>query len=210
MFFRVSIVVFCALFSAITLADGSADSAIKDAFDVDASANRTFELYASDKTVQARYDRDSEVVKVDNGRYHAAFLFNENRDLLFTSGLNIDAQPDFLPGVTFSVGGKGYAALLARENSDVVGLGFGLEAGYVLPLKRFPLQIDLGVYYAPDILTFGQSDRIIDWQARVGVALTDKMEVFVGHRYLQFDTRPGEEKLDNKVHIGLRWLLQDK
>jgi hypothetical protein len=65
------------------------------------------------------------------------------------------------------------------------------------------------VNYAPDILTFGQSDRIFDWHARAELPLTKSISGFVGVRFLQFDTRPGDRELDKKVHIGVRWLLND-
>lgn len=213
MFSRVSVLLFCCACSLPVLADGGSDENAKDLVEESFTAapvdQRTFELYASDKTAQGRYDRDSSMLNMENGRVHGSFLYNEERDLVFTAGLNMDVEPDFMKGVIFSVGTRGYAALLSAENSDAIAISVGLEAQYTLPLKKFPLHFEAAVYYAPDIFTFGQSDRVLDWQGRVGLAITETMDAFVGLRYLEFDTRPGSKKLDNKVHIGVRWTLGD-
>jgi len=170
---------------------------------------RTMELYASDKAAQLEYETNGSVLGFDNNRATASFLFTEKRDNLFSGGIMYDAQPEFLPGLTLSFGTKLYAALLGFENSDVVGLGGSIEGAYQIPVRQLPVKLSAAINYAPDILTFGQSDRIIDWSVRAGLTLTNNIEGFIGFRFLQFDIRPGNRELDDQVHLGIRWNLAD-
>lgn len=168
-------------------------------------SNRYIEFYASDKAAQFEYNRDSELVSVPRGRVNLGFLFNEKRDNVFTAGLALDAKPQIMPDLTLSFGGKLYAGLLAVENADVFGVSIGVQGEYALPSADFPLIIQAGMYYAPDILSFGQSDRIFDWHIKAGLRLRESVTAFIGFRFLQFDTRPGNRKLDNSANIGIRW-----
>lgn len=211
MFYRYTLLAFFCCFGHAVFADGGdendAGDVVSESAAPAAEGARTFELYASDKTAQGRYDRDSNLLGRDGVRVHGAFLYNEERDIIFSGGLNMDVQPEYLSGFELSLGTRAYAALLARENSDAIAFAVGIEALYTLPLRKFPLEFSGSIYYAPDIFTFGQSDRVLDWQGRVGFPLTKNMSTFVGVRFLQFDTRPGSEEIDERLHLGIRWTL---
>ena len=174
---------------------------------VPAQSTRAMQLYASDDTAELMYERAEPVFNLNNSRASVSFLFNEKRDNTITGSLMYDAEPEFFSGLTLSFGTKLYAGLLSIENADVVGLAASIEAAYKLPVRQFPLKLSASVSYAPDILTFGQADRIIDWNVRSGLALTKNIDGFVGLRFLQFDTRPGDRELDKKIHVGIRWAL---
>jgi hypothetical protein len=164
-----------------------------------------YQFYSSDKAAELLYERNSSILGLNNDRAVVSFLLNEERDNALTAAIMFDAASVPLKGLKLSFGPKIIAGLLSIENADVIGFAANLEALYVAPLKKFPLRISTAFSYAPDVLTFGQSDRIIDWNVRVGLPLTNNIDGFVGARYLQFDTRPGERKLDQQVHIGIRW-----
>ena len=168
---------------------------------------QTMQVYASDKAAEVLYERSGPVFSLNNSRASASFLFNEIRDNAIIGSIMYDAEPEFIPGVTLSFGSKLFAGLLAVENADVVGLAASIEAAYQFPIRQFPLKLSAAASYAPDILTFGQSDRIIDWNVRSSLALTKNIDGFVGLRFLQFDTRPGDRELDKKIHLGIRWNL---
>jgi hypothetical protein len=166
------------------------------------------QFYASDKTAEILFERGGSFLSFNSSRANMAFLFNESRDNVITGAVMYDVEPEFYSGLTFSFGGKLYAGLLALENTDVVGLAASIEAAYRLPVRQFPLKLRANINYAPDVLTFGQSDRIIDWGVRAGLALTSNVDAFIGLRFLQFDTRPGDRELDKRGHLGIRWNLQ--
>ena len=165
----------------------------------------TYQFYSSDKAAELQYERNGSVFGLENDRAVVSFLMNEERDNALTAAVMFDTEFDMIRGLKLSFGPRMIAGLLSIENADVIGFAASLEALYIMPLEKFPLRLSSGVSYAPDILTFGQSDRIIDWNFRAGLPLTKNIEGFVGARYLQFDTRPGERKLDQQVHIGIRW-----
>lgn len=166
---------------------------------------RSVTVYASDKAANVLYERDATPANLDDGRIGIGFLFSEERDNVFTANLMLDVHPDLVPSVRFSTGVRAYAALLGAENQDVVGVGLGVEGAYQLPSALLPLEVSAGFFYTPDVFVFGQSDRIIDYNVRAGFQLRDSLHGFVGLRFLQFDTRPGDREVDDKIHVGLRW-----
>jgi len=165
----------------------------------------TLQFYASDKAAEIQYETNKSMLGLGNDRSRIAFLFNEERDNAITASFMFDANLQSINGLAFSFGPKLTAGLLGFENNDVISLGASAEMVYTLPSKRVPLRLSGEISYSPDILTFGQSDRVIDFNYRAGLPLTSNIHGFVGLRYLQFDTRPGERKLDQHVHVGFRW-----
>lgn len=163
------------------------------------------DFYVSDKAAQLVLENNGSALDLDNSRLQLGFLFTEERDNVFTGGIVLDSTPEFISGATLSLGGKAYAGLLGIENADVFGFAMGLEAGYELDIRELPLLLNASVYYAPDVLTFGQSDRILDWQARAGLQLRESVIAYLGVRYLEFDTRPGDRKTDQQLHAGVRF-----
>lgn len=174
------------------------------------AAPPVYQFYSSDKAAELQYERNGSVFGLNNQRAIVSFLLNEERDNAITAAVMFDAGTSIAKGLKLSFGPKLIAGLLSIENADVIGFAANVEALYVLPMNRFPMRLSTGFSYAPDILTFGQSDRIIDWNVRAGLPLTSNIDGFIGARYLQFDTRPGERKLDQQVHVGIRWTGKSK
>ncbi len=172
-----------------------------------ADTGRALSLYASEKVFRAEYEQDSELFDLEDARISAGFLFTELRDTIISGTYLMDTFPGLIPQVDFKVGTRLYLALLGIENRDVVGAGLGLQAKYSLPLDAFPLSIGASFFYTPDILAFGQSDRIIDASVDAGLELRENLSAFVGLRFLEFDTRPGTRKVEDDVHFGITWQL---
>jgi hypothetical protein len=166
---------------------------------------QVYQFYSSDKAAELLYERNSSILGLNSDRAAVSFLLNAERDNALTAAIMFDAASVPVKGLKLSFDPEIVAGLLSIENADVFGFAANLEALYLAPLKKFPLRISTAFSYAPDVLTFGQSDRIIDWNVRVGLPLTNNIDGSVGARYLQFDTRPGERKLDQQVHLGIRW-----
>ncbi len=165
--------------------------------------NDRFVFYLSDEITFAQFERSSSRYGFENGRAHLAFLHSEERDTVVHSGLALDAA--FGRTVRLSVGARGYFALLGIEDMDTFAGAIGVEAAYKLPFKALPLELGASAYYSPDVLSFGASDRLIDFQVDVAIPFRSQLSVFAGIRYLQVDTRPGDREVDNRPHVGLRW-----
>lgn len=170
-----------------------------------ADSGTNLSIYAAEKAVRFEYERDRELVEGEHGRLSAGFLMTELRDNVITGTAMLDTLPGLVPAVDLSIGTRVYFALLGTENRDVFGAGLGVRGSYDLPLESFPLNIGASAYYTPDILVFGQSDRIIDLGVDAGLRLRENLSAFVGFRLLQFDTRPGTRRVEDDVHVGLTW-----
>ena len=160
-------------------------------------------VYLSEKVAVAKYETDAKRFKIEKGRIHVATLYSEERDSVLHTGLAIDAS--FVESFRLSFGTRAYIALLNTEKTDAFAGAFGVEAAYNLPFKALPLEFSATVYYAPDILTFGASDRAIDAQVDIAFPLRAQSSLFAGARFLQVDTRPEDREIDNRVHMGIRW-----
>lgn len=187
---------------------GDVMKALTPAGTVPALSNDRFELYLSDKVAFGQYERDAaKRFDIEEGRIHLGFLYGESRDTILQTGLAVDTSLTNLFRLSF--GGRGYLGLLGDENEDTVAAALGVEAAYILPFQRLPLELGASIYYAPDILTFGSSDRIIDTRVGVALPVRSQLSIFTGARFLQFDTRPGDEEVDNRVHLGVRWDFEE-
>lgn len=197
------------------LLDGSQAVGERSAGTADSAATgggmsvREIDLYASDKAARLQLQLNRPSATPKGSWSSVGFLFNEGRDNLLTGTLVVDASPTRWQDITVGVGLRGFGAILALENSDVFGLGAGFEVGLGADFEGLPVRADAAVYYAPDIFTFGQSDRIIDLQYDVSVGVRPTFDVYLGGRFLQFDTRPGDRELDKRVHLGFRWRFED-
>ncbi len=162
-------------------------------------------VYASEDAADVKYEQDASVINISNGRIGAGFLFTEERDNIFTANVLLDVQTGLSPSTNLAAGVRTYAALLGEEDQDVGAFALGLEGSHQLQTKIVPLELSAAFFYAPDVFTFGDSNRVIDWYVRGGVQLRSNLHAFVGLRFLQFDTQPSDREVDDKLHIGLRW-----
>ena len=178
-------------------------AAMKPRAPVGPLTSKRVNLYISEKVLSAKYERPADMLKVKNGRVHAAGIYSETRDLVVHGGLAVDS--DLTQAVRLSFGTRAYIALLEAENDDVFATALGLEAAYNLPFQKLPLELAASFYYAPDILTFGAADRAVDAQVDVAFPLRPNSALFAGARYLQADTTPEDREVDNRLHMGIRW-----
>jgi hypothetical protein len=161
------------------------------------------EVALSNDTLQLRYETESERVGVDDGRLSGAFFLSEERDIVLSAGLAMPVNLD-LGGLSLLLGPQIYAALLEDENNDVMSVSVGAQVRYLLN-RRLGLAISGHAYYAPDILTFGSADNLTDLGARVELGVAERVTVFGGMRWFEFDLTEGlgERTLQEEVFVGL-------
>ena len=99
------------------------------------------------------------------------------------------------------------AAGVDGDESDQSGLATGLGgfANYTLPdSDRFSIRGD--IWYAPDILSFGDIEKYQDMSLRVQYALLHEADLYIGIRYLKAEFGEGNSMLlDNGAHIGINF-----
>lgn len=161
------------------------------------------EIALSNDTLQLRYETGADPVGVDDGRLFGAFFLSEERDIVISAGLSFPADLG-IGRLSVLLGPQVYAALLEDENNDVMSISIGAQLRYVL-IERMGLAIAGHAYYGPDILTFGSADTLTDLGARVELALADRVTVFGGMRWFEFDLTEGmgERTLQEEVFFGL-------
>jgi len=90
-----------------------------------------------------------------------------------------------------------------RDNQSGTALGIGGFVRYTLPRYN---RISLGghLYFAPDVLSFGDGEQLIDGEVRVSYNVLRQADVFFGARYVQGEYKnAGDVKFDSGVHIGI-------
>jgi hypothetical protein len=161
------------------------------------------EMYVSDDALQARYVRTLDLGEIGPTEVRGGFFYNEDRDLIVSGDLlalvgdEVDA-----PRFELRVGTRVYGAFLAPEDQDVFGVGLGGEAEYFFNRSR-TTSVQLGVFYSPDIVTFGSADNVKDASVRFITRLRDGTDVFVGFRSFEIDL-PIDREVDDNMHVGFR------
>lgn len=164
-------------------------------------------VYVSNDALQALYVRDIEINRVGNTTARMGFFFNEDRDLIGIGDLMAytgNVQDPRNRRLEFRVGTRVYGAFLNVENNDVFAISIGGEAQWYFSRDR-RTSVLLGFYYAPDILTFGEANNVMDATLRLQTRLTERTDVFVGYRLFEFDQDTGDRRVDDGVHLGFQF-----
>lgn len=160
------------------------------------------ELALTEDVLEGRYFMDADPLGLPGGNINFGLLFSDDRDIVASAGLIV---PVLAQGPFFlSVGGRAHGALLADPSDDVFALAPGLEGRFVLP-GQIPGSVFTSFYYAPEILTFGNADDVIDFNIRYELPFTERFTGFVGFRLLNFDRDDGEDDIVEHVQIGVRF-----
>jgi len=167
--------------------------------------DHALEAYISDDALQAQYIRVMDFGRVGNSLdVRGGFFYNEDGDLIINGDILAPlGNPTTRRQLEVRVGARAYGAFIAIENQDVFGLGLGGEVEYYFGRDR-RTSAKLSFYYAPDIMTFGQSDDINDITLRLQTRIREGTDVFVGFRVFEIDLDVGDREVDDNMHVGFR------
>ncbi|HEU4625943.1 MAG TPA: hypothetical protein VFS52_14325 [Steroidobacteraceae bacterium] len=165
------------------------------------------ELALSNKTLQLRYDTPSDLGGEGSRMSYGLFL-SEDRDVVGSAALLLKSNLNFGYGpLELRFGPQAYVALLKEQNQDVFSLTIGLDARWNLVPSR-GIAIAGSAFYGPDILTFGEADRLTDFMVRGEIAVNDRLTVFGGYRWFRVNLVNAESRnLQNEFLAGVRWRL---
>jgi hypothetical protein len=181
-----------------------------DAQDNEAHARvggRALEAYISEHALAAQYIRDIDTDKLGDLEGRGGLFYDEDDDLILSGdvlGLIGGRDRQSRHGLHFRAGTRMYAAWLDPEDEDVFSVGFGGEAQYTFGDRR-KYGVVLSAFYAPDLLTFGHTDHIVDASLRFQAELAPGTQLFIGGRSLKFDTDLGNRHLDDNLQVGVRY-----
>ena len=161
------------------------------------------EFYISDDALEAQYVRMLDLGELGPTEVRGGFLYNEDGDLVAIGDLLADVGDDVnVRSLELRVGTRVYGAFLAPEDQDVFSVGLGGEAQYFLGSAR-NASVTLGLFYGPDIATFGTADHVMDISLRLMTRMRNGTDVFVGYRSLEFGVDPTRD-VDDNLHLGFR------
>lgn len=161
------------------------------------------EIMLTDDSLQLTYITDGMGIGVDNSEIRIGGFLNEQRDIVGSAELLVDANRLRYNRFEISFGPKAYAVLLGDEDQDVFSIAVGGEARFDL-LRRSNVDVVGRGWYAPDILTFGTGDRMYDVSGHIELPLTDRVIGLAGYRYFKVNGLADDTVLENSVFLGFR------
>ena len=134
-----------------------------------------------------------------NGR----FLYNGDEETKLGSiGFDFTGEPGNISGLKVGAGVKGYAGR-TDGSIDFASVGVGLRIDYTLPQLQ-GLGFSGRFNYAPKVFSFGDSDRLVESEARVTYAVMPKVKLYIGYQNVRLgvDGRSGHMTIDDSVRVG--------
>jgi hypothetical protein len=166
--------------------------------------DHAIELYISDDALQAQYVRMLDLGDIGPTEVRGGFFYNEDGDLIGMGDLLAFIGDDVgVRSLEVRVGTRVYGAFLAPEDEDTFGIGLGGEAQYFLNSSR-TTSVTLGLFYSPDIATFGTADNVKDVSLRFMTRLRNGTDIFAGYRMFEIDMDPVDREVDDNLHLGFR------
>ena len=97
--------------------------------------------------------------------------------------------------------------IVGDEDSETVGaLALGFQTELLLsPSRRNPVELGVGVFFAPSIASFSDAEEFSEISARLQIEIIPQALAYVGYRRMSFDTNDYDRlRLDRSIHVGLR------
>ena len=138
-------------------------------------------------------------------RLDAGWLHHQDRGDVIHVGLHLEGAASSGDNpVEGGLGGKVFYIDPDNTSLDAVVLGVGGFLRYTLPrYNRFNLYGH--VYFAPDVLAFGDGDQYQEVEARIGYNVLREADIFLGVRYSNIEFEPaGDITMDNGLHLGIQ------
>lgn len=173
----------------------------------EANPNQRIDVLFSNKTIEGRYLRDVGLIGTGTQELLLDGYLNTENSFQFAGGLSTDVLKDFTPlksNLEFSLGSRLYISRLANPSNNVFGLGFGGGWSFTFPEKitKLPLSVRGNYYYAPEVLTSGNDQDILDFDiVEAQLDLTKNLAGIFGLREMTVANR----SLDNNWNLGIRY-----
>lgn len=178
---------------------------------ISATASSTFaassvEAYLSDDTAQVEFD--TLLPKTANLYVNASLLYTEenSNNSAFVSTVGFQGVETDNATYRAAVGGRLYFYDYGSLNGAAVAVG-GMFYHTIPGAQR--LSAGGYAWYAPQVTSFGDTERIYEVGGRVAYRVIQNTDVFLGYRYLRLkNEKSGKTVFDNALekglHIGFR------
>lgn len=139
---------------------------------------------------------------------HLGILYNDANSKLLDVGLVVSNAGSSAAVASLGLGVKMIAARVERSSS--ISLAIGGQV-HITPADDRKFGIIGQVYFAPDIVAFGDAERYLETGVRMEYELISKAAVYIGYRKIEFDMNvlptpaPSVDvDMDEGAHIGVR------
>jgi hypothetical protein len=167
-------------------------------FSLQAFAGGSLDLSVNDSTAALEYDatRMGTALHVSAGALH-----HETDGDLVSFGINaVDVRTQNSP-LRIGVGGKVYG--YSTDDADGGALAIGGFARYT-PASLAGLGFAGHAYYAPSVLSFDDTEHLVDLGVRVEYKLLPTAVVYLGYRFFEATEESQDIEIANAGHFGLR------
>ncbi|GAA6133590.1 YfaZ family protein [Oceaniserpentilla sp. 4NH20-0058] len=161
-------------------------------------AGGSLDLSINDETAGLEYD----ATRMGSPMHiSAGFLYHEEDGELITFGLNAVDVRDSKSSLRIGVGGKVYGYF--NDAGDGGALAVGGFVRYAPP-ELNGLGFAGHAYYAPSVLSFSDTENMVDVSARVEYMLLPTAMVYLGYRFIEANEDALDIEVANNGHFGLR------
>ncbi|MBL4882851.1 MAG: hypothetical protein JKX82_16360 [Oleispira sp.] len=150
----------------------------------------------------ARFEYDA--AKVGSGLHVSASIqHHEKNGDLAALGLHVVNMREPNSPLYLGIGGKFFGYVSGDYDGTALGLGGFFR--YNIP-KTKGLSLAGYGYYAPSVVSFGDTQNLIDSDIRVQYALLPTARVYMGYRLSQVEIEQTKKnnKLEQGIHFGLK------
>lgn len=176
-------------------------------------SGNAIDIRLGDEAAQLEYffESDSQI-GIGGSDVSASFFFNENDDMGVTLGaLVTGSSAGKNRSLQFGAGARLYYFDLdpspPRPEDSVGGVAIGGKVSYIFP-SRTPIALSAQIFYAPDIISFGDNDSITDWLYTFEVEIAPATRFYVGYRDFEVeldDAASTDYPIDESGHVGIRF-----
>jgi len=174
------------------------------------AANTSVELNVNDDEVQANID-----VRTDPFQtpliVGAGFLYSDNGKEYWISNIHAAVQDQVLvPALSLGLGLKGLFGNtdFGPRDFDTSALAFQFMGDYDFrkTAANLPLSVGAGFDYAPEVLSFGDTDEYKYFYSQLAFHINEYAAVFVGYRDLEIDYKDSGDRAElseDAVYLGV-------
>ncbi len=162
------------------------------------------DINLSDDAARFQYLAPMGDIGQGKSEFHMGFLYNNSNGRLADAGIMVMNGDGSATGVALGVGVKALAVTMNNNDSMALALGGRVRLS---PFADNRLGVVGQIYLAPDIVTFGDADRLVETGVRLEYEILPQTLAYVGYRKIKFGLKAapaGDVVVDEGAHIGVR------
>jgi hypothetical protein len=165
------------------------------------------EVSLTGESIDGKYITDAGLIGLDGNKIDFGAFFTDDRDVVLSSELLATSlfgrwMPPFLE---LELGAKAWLGFLSDPSDEVFAIAPGAVARVNLPVD-LPMSVVGRIFYAPNIVTLGNADHVLEFDAYFEMGFMDNVTGFVGYRVVDFKREDeGDDKIVDGISGGIRY-----